>query len=65
MLALLNLVLLVLLVVSLPVIGGVLFAPFLLGAWLLALVGILARHGDRTAAQHQPALDGKGWRNGS
>jgi hypothetical protein len=31
---------------TLLVIGGVLFAPFLLGAFLLALVSVLARHSE-------------------
>ena len=39
--AVVTTVLLFLLVVSLPVMGAVLFAPFILGAFLLALVGVL------------------------
>jgi hypothetical protein len=47
-----------------PVIGGVLFALFLFGLFLLALVGIIGGLEDRTVRQHDPATDPKKWRNG-
>ena len=55
--AVVTTVLLFLLVVSLPVMGAVLFAPFILGAFLLALVGVLRGLDDRTVRQHDPVLD--------
>jgi hypothetical protein len=45
--------------------GGVLFAPFPLGLFLLALVGVLGGLEDRTVRQHDPVLDPRRWRNGS
>jgi hypothetical protein len=48
-----------------PVIGGILFAMFLLGLFLLALVGVLGSLEDRSVRQHDPAMDPTGWRNGS
>jgi hypothetical protein len=64
--ALVAVVSLFLLVVSLPVIGvGVLVAPFLLGLFLLALVGVLGGLKDRTVRQHNPAMNPRRWRNGS
>jgi hypothetical protein len=53
------------LVATLPVFGAVLFAPFLLGLFALALVGVLGKLEHRTVRQHDPALDPTGWRNGS
>ena len=41
---------------------GVLLAPVLFGAFLLALVGVLAGHGDRRVRQRAPAVDPCGWR---
>ena len=49
----------------LPVVGAVLIAFFLFGLFLLALVGVLAGGENHTVRQHDPALDPKGWRNGS
>jgi hypothetical protein len=64
--ALVAVVSLFLLVASLPVFGiGVLFALFLFGLFLLALVGVLAGLEDRTVRQHDPVLDPRRWRNGS
>jgi hypothetical protein len=63
--ALVAVVSLFLSVALLPVPGGVVFAPFLLGLSLLALVGVLAGLKDRTVRQHDPALDPRRWRNGS
>jgi hypothetical protein len=56
---------LLLTVATLPVVGGALFALFLFGLFLLALVGVLAGLEDRTVRQHDPVLDPKGWRKGS
>ena len=42
--------------------GGVLFAPFLFGLFLLSLVGVLARHSNRSAPRRGPTLDATGWR---
>jgi hypothetical protein len=52
-------------VATLPVWGGVLFALFLFGLFLLALVGVLGGLEDRTVRQHDPVLDPTRWRNGS
>jgi hypothetical protein len=52
-------------VAFLPVIGGVLFALFLFGLFLLALVGVLSGVEDRTVRQHEPSMDPKRWRDGS
>jgi hypothetical protein len=41
---------------------GVLFAPVLFGAFLLALVGVIASHGDRRVRQRDPGVDPCGWR---
>jgi hypothetical protein len=43
--------------------GGVLFAPFLFGLFLLALVGVLARHTDRRVRTQDPTMDATGWRS--
>jgi hypothetical protein len=61
----LALAVLVLTVATLPVIGGVLFAPFLFGAFLLALIGVLGGLADRSVRRHDPAMDPARWRNGS
>ena len=42
--------------------GGVLFTPFLLGLFLLALVGVFTRHSDRRVSRQDPTLDAKSWR---
>ena len=47
---------------SLLVPGGVLLAPLLLGAALLALTGGLE---DRSVRQHDPPMNPKGWRDRS
>jgi hypothetical protein len=52
-------------VAFIPVIGGVLFAVFLFGLFLLALVGVIGGSEDRTVRQHDPVLDPRRWRNGS
>jgi hypothetical protein len=63
--ALVAVVTLLISVAMLVVPGGVLFAPFLVGLSLLALVGVLARHADRSVPRHDPAMQGRRWRNGS
>ena len=45
--------------------GGVLIAPFLLGAALLALTGGLGGLGNRSVRQHEPPMNPTGWRDGS
>jgi hypothetical protein len=52
-------------VAMLPLWGGVLFALFLFGLFLLALVGVLSGLDDRAVRQRDPVLDPRGWRNGS
>jgi hypothetical protein len=52
-------------VASLLVIGGALFAPFLFGLFLLALIGVIAGSEDRTVRQHDPSMNAKRWRGGS
>jgi hypothetical protein len=47
---------------TLVVIGGALFTPFLVGLFVLALFGVLARHGDRTVRPHEPPPDPSRWR---
>ena len=42
--------------------GGVLFTPFLLGLFLLALVGVFARHSDRNVRRQDPTMDPGRWR---
>ena len=54
---------LLLIVATLPVIGGALLAPFLLGLFLLALVGVFTRHTDGNARRHDATLDPCGWRD--
>jgi hypothetical protein len=44
---------------------GAIFAPFLFGLFLLALVGVFGGLEDRTVRQQKPVLDGERWRNGS
>ena len=50
---------------SLLVPGGVLLAPLLLGAALLALTGGLGGLEDRSVGQHDPPMNPKGWRDRS
>ena len=45
--------------------GGVLFAPFSLGLFLLALTGVLGGLGNRSVAQHDPEMNPRGWRDGA
>ena len=45
--------------------GGVLLAPLLLGAALLALTGGLGGLEDRSVRQHDPPMNPKGWRDRS
>jgi hypothetical protein len=52
-------------VVTLPIVGGVLFAFMFFGLFLLALVGVLAGLEDRTVRQHNPSMDPRRWRDGS
>ncbi len=53
-------------VASLLVIGGAALALFLFfPLFLLALLGIVVRVGDRTVEQRTPSMDPTGWRNGS
>jgi hypothetical protein len=56
---------LLLAVALVPVIDGVLIAMFLVGLFLLALVGVVSRVEDRTVRQHDPAMDPRKWRDGS
>jgi hypothetical protein len=48
-----------------PIYGGVLFAFFLFGGFMLALVGVIGGQEDRTVRQHDPSMDPTRWRNGS
>ena len=48
---------------SLLVPGGVLLAPVLLGAALLALTGALGGLTDRSVRQHDLPMNPKGWRD--
>ena len=54
-----------LLVATLPIYGAVLFAPFILGLFALALVGVLGDVSDRTVRRHPRESDPTAWRNGS
>ena len=45
--------------------GGVLLVPFTLGAFLLALAGVLGGLGDRTVSKHDPVMSPRSWRDGS
>ena len=54
---------LLLLVATLPVIGGVLLAPFLVGLFVLSLAGVLARRTDGSAPRRDAELDPCGWRD--
>jgi hypothetical protein len=48
---------------TLLVLGGVLLAPFLLGLFFLALVGVLARRTDGRVERRDTKLDASGWRS--
>ena len=52
-------------VALLPVPGGVLFAMFTFGIFLLALGGVLAGLENQTVRQRDTSVDPKGWRDGS
>lgn len=52
-------------VASLMIVGGAIFALFLLfPLFLLALVGVLARAADRTVRRRDPSMDPTRWRTG-
>jgi hypothetical protein len=53
---------LLLILATLITIGGVIFTPFLLGLFLLALLGVLARHSDGTVRPRETPTDPTGWR---
>lgn len=44
-------------------IGGVILTPFVLGLFLLSLVGVLSDRTDRTVRQHDPPMDSRSWRS--
>ena len=52
-------------VALLPLPGGVLFAMFSFGLFLLALGGVFAGLENRTVRQHDASTDPRGWRDGS
>jgi hypothetical protein len=52
-------------VALLAVPGGVLFAMFTFGLFMLALTGVFAGLEDRTVLERKPYADPKGWRDGS
>jgi hypothetical protein len=62
--ALVALVALVLTVVTLPIIGGALFAMVFFGLFVLALVGVLTGVDDHTVHQKDTPTDPTGWRTG-
>jgi hypothetical protein len=45
--------------------GGVIFAPFLFGLFLLSLVGVLGGLKNRSVRQHNPATNPRRWRDSS
>lgn len=47
-----------------PIYGAVLFAFFLFGLFLLALVGVIGGQEDRSVRQHDAVTDPRGWRRG-
>jgi hypothetical protein len=49
----------------LPVPGGVVFAPFLFGLFLLALLGVFGGLEDRRVRDHKPAMNPRKWRDGA
>ena len=55
---------LMLTVALLPVPGGVLFAMFTFGLFLLAMGGVFAGLEDRTVRQHDTSVNPRGWRDG-
>jgi hypothetical protein len=63
--ALVAIVSLLLTVALLPVPGGVIFAPFTFGLFLLSLVGVLSGLDDRRVRQRNPRVDPTRWRGNS
>jgi hypothetical protein len=59
---LLALVSLLVTIVLLPVPGGVLFAPFTFGLFLLALAGVVDGASDHRVRQRDPRTDPTRWR---
>lgn len=49
----------------LPVPGGVVFAPFLFGLFLLALLGVFGGLEDRRVERREPEMNPRRWRDGS
>jgi hypothetical protein len=47
---------------SILTVTGVLFAPLVFGLFLLALVGVLARHTDQRVRPQEPPRDPRAWR---
>lgn len=62
--ALIAVISLALTVVLLPVPGGVVFAPFTFGMFVLALLGVLGGLEDRTVRPHEAQLEPRRWRQG-
>ena len=62
--ALVAVVSLALAVAALPVPGGVIFAPFLFGLFLLSLAAVVGGLRNRAVRQHDPVLDPRRWRDG-
>ena len=63
--ALIAVVSLLLTVALLPVPGGVIFAPFTFGLFLLSLVGVVRGVDDRSVRQRNPRVDPTRWRGNS
>ena len=45
-----------------PVVGAALFVFFLLGLFLLAIVGVISGQSDHSVRQHEPSMNPRGWR---
>jgi hypothetical protein len=56
---------LVLTVVTLPIMGAVMFALLAFALFMLALVGVLSGLEHRDVRQHDVVLDGTRWRDGA
>jgi hypothetical protein len=52
-------------VATVPVVGAALFTLVLIGLFLLALVGVVGSLENHTVRQHNPAMNPRGWRDGS
>jgi hypothetical protein len=50
---------------TIPMVGGALFALFAAGLFFLALAGVVGGLEDRTVRQRGGVSDPEGWRNGS